>query len=198
MAAKGSFKPFCKYGHPRTRESVTKDGFCKTCMTLRNTAYRKSGKGKKKHAAWQRIWAKKNPDSVFSTKLKVLYGITPEQYEMLLLNQKGKCAICPIVLDKSTRKTFPCVDHNHACCPSGKSCGKCIRGLLCARCNSAIGLFNESIEVMFAGIKYLKETTQKCPNEKSIEYEWKALPIPMDLEKSLQNTSLYSQMETTA
>jgi hypothetical protein len=37
-----------------------------------------------------------------------------------------------------------CVDHDHACCPkqvkaTAKTCGKCIRGLLCFRCNTSLG-----------------------------------------------------------
>jgi hypothetical protein len=38
-----------------------------------------------------------------------------------------------------------CADHDHNCCPAqpdatAKTCGKCIRGLLHARCNSAVGI----------------------------------------------------------
>ena len=37
------------------------------------------------------------------------------------------------------------MDHDHSCCnqPSGKSCGRCFRGVLCSNCNSALGLLGD-------------------------------------------------------
>jgi hypothetical protein len=32
------------------------------------------------------------------------------------------------------------VDHDHRCCPGERSCGKCVRGLLCRTCNRIEGL----------------------------------------------------------
>jgi len=63
------------------------------------------------------------------------YGITPEQFRKMLRDQKGRCGICSRKFSGLTRR--PSIDHDHECCPAGKrACGRCVRGLLCSRCNS--------------------------------------------------------------
>jgi hypothetical protein len=49
------------------------------------------------------------------------------------------------------------IDHDHACCEGAKSCGKCIRKLLCWGCNSALGLIDDRVEVAQALVDYLEE-----------------------------------------
>jgi Recombination endonuclease VII len=62
------------------------------------------------------------------------YGITAEEYDQMLADQGGVCAICK----KPPVKNRLHVDHDRACCPRIGSCGKCIRGLLCSSCNSKV------------------------------------------------------------
>jgi hypothetical protein len=81
-------------------------------------------------------------------------GVTLEQYERMLTEQDGRCAICGRVEAYSDGRRW-CVDHDHSCCPGDRSCGKCVRGLLCHRCNFAIGLLNDDPEVAYAVAKYL-------------------------------------------
>lgn len=64
-------------------------------------------------------------------KLQWLYGITVEQYERMLTDQGGVCAICT----RKPGRVRLSVDHDHTCCPGRGSCGKCVRGLLCKSCN---------------------------------------------------------------
>ena len=34
---------------------------------------------------------------------------------------------------------WPCIDHDHSCCPESRSCGQCIRGVICSGCNTMLG-----------------------------------------------------------
>lgn len=74
---------------------------------------------------------------------KFLYGITAEQFDALVLEQNGCCAVC----NKPTEKL--CVDHCHE---SGK-----IRGLLCNTCNAGIGLLGDTAEALMNAATYLIE-----------------------------------------
>lgn len=47
------------------------------------------------------------------------------------------------------------VDHDHSCCPGPKSCGRCVRGLLCRTCNSAAGLLQDDALVAARMAAYL-------------------------------------------
>jgi hypothetical protein len=84
--------------------------------------------------------------------IRFKYGIEPEQYESLLSEQGGACAVCRQVVDYLLH-----VDHDHSCCPgSNKACGKCVRGLLCVSCNGGLGMFKDSPEALRAAINYLE------------------------------------------
>ena len=93
--------------------------------------------------AMTKAWRKANPEEV--RRLHIIrrfrqYGITLDWYESTLAAQGGKCAICGSTDAKSNGKTFH-VDHDHSCCKkSCFACDKCRRGLLCAVCNTRLGI----------------------------------------------------------
>jgi hypothetical protein len=70
-------------------------------------------------------------------KLIGKFNMTPEQYDELLQKQNGVCAICKV----KPEKRLLAVDHDRGCCPGWKSCGKCVRGLLCMVCNTRLEWF---------------------------------------------------------
>jgi hypothetical protein len=78
-------------------------------------------------------------------RLKRDYGITPEQYEEMLVHQNGVCAICGNP-DKHGRNLA--VDHSHE---TGK-----VRGLLCTHCNTGIGVLGDTADHLRAALKYLE------------------------------------------
>lgn len=58
-------------------------------------------------------------------------------YPELYKKQYGLCAWCRKALSpKASRAGLTgVVDHNHRCCPAGRTCGNCVRGAVCQLCN---------------------------------------------------------------
>lgn len=79
------------------------------------------------------------------------HGIGLPKFEQMLDRQGHRCAICPAALDRSSAH----IDHDHGCCPGVYSCGTCIRGLLCARCNLGLGYFRDDPLLLETAIAYL-------------------------------------------
>lgn len=51
------------------------------------------------------------------------------------------------------------IDHDHTCCKGPyTTCGKCVRGVLCGRCNRALGLLRENPDLLLKGVDYLRKS----------------------------------------
>ena len=82
------------------------------------------------------------------------YGLAPEVHAALLEIQDHRCWICR----KPSKVRALASDHDHNCCPGDTSCGECVRGKLCRRCNyDLIGMY--SIEQLLTAISYLQGNT---------------------------------------
>jgi hypothetical protein len=94
--------------------------------------------------AYARAWKAANPDRRRAYQLKK-YGLSLADYRAILDRQDGKCAICRDDLkgDKNTH-----VDHCH-------STGV-VRGVLCNRCNLAVGMLRNSSTIALAAARYLR------------------------------------------
>lgn len=103
--------------------------------------------GKKYYDANKDKWRYK----CWASKLKRLFGITPEDYNRMFQEQNGCCAIChkPESIVKSGVISRLAVDHCH-------STNK-LRMLLCQRCNTTIGRCEESVELLQKMINYLQQ-----------------------------------------
>lgn len=77
--------------------------------------------------------------------LRSKYGLSLEEYDTMLSEQDGCCAICRADTPGGNGRFH--VDHCHS---SGF-----VRGLLCARCNMGLGYFKDNIEVLARAIEYL-------------------------------------------
>src|SRR5208283_4897202 len=113
-------------------------GMCRTCANAYQNEIRKPRTPEEKIARSiiERQRRIDDATSIRATYLRGRYKTTSEWYEAKLTEQNGGCALCGATSQEG--KKYLSVDHDHACCPSGKSCGKCIRGLLCDRCNKAL------------------------------------------------------------
>ena len=93
------------------------------------------------------------------------YGLTPLDFELMVEQQGGKCAICRRWLAGALS-----VDHDRSCCPGAHSCGKCVRGLLCPACNSGLGHFGDDPDRLLAAGVYLEQTryTPMAPESRAL------------------------------
>lgn len=101
---------------------------CRICKRKSNKRYEQSVKGKL---------------SARRKHLKKRFGMSLQEYEEKLARQGGVCEICGIPKDEVLD-----VDHNH-------STGK-VRGLLCFRCNSGLGMFGDEPELLLKAVDYLR------------------------------------------
>lgn len=90
----------------------------------------------------------KNPEkfkrAAANVKRRGAYGLEPEDFDQIRVNQDNRCAVC--------REPFaetPNVDHCHL---TGK-----IRGLLCHNCNRGLGLFKDRPIRLRAAAAYLEK-----------------------------------------
>lgn len=107
---------------------------CKDCVK----AYRDSNK--EYYSNYNSQYRKRYPHT-YQRHLKYTYGLSPEQYESLATQQSYLCLIC-------NKEAKLVVDHCH-------STGQ-VRGLLCQKCNTALGKFNEDTAILRRAIAYLE------------------------------------------
>lgn len=88
-----------------------------------------------------------DPNRLKDIDLRNKRGIGWEDRSKLFKEQNGCCAICNIPESQLNRVLF--VDHNHT---NGQ-----IRGLLCDKCNTGIGMFLEKEELFLSALKYLEK-----------------------------------------
>jgi hypothetical protein len=81
----------------------------------------------------------------FSYDLKTRYGVTVNQYRAMIARQGGGCAVCGVETSSAGRRLV--VDHEH---DTGR-----VRGVLCHRCNSGIGMLGDTEQGVAKAVAYL-------------------------------------------
>ena len=95
---------------------------------------------------WFKQYYTINRDLYWQRNLRFKFNLTLDAWNFIISIQDGECP-CGVQLLRDFKQDIfyrPVVDHSHACCSGNKSCGKCIRGILCWRCNSILGAAKEN------------------------------------------------------
>lgn len=112
---------------------------CKPCRTKQNREWYKKNGARGRRDSW--LW-----------KIDKFYGLTEEDFEKLLAEQDGVCAICgqpeTHINRKSGIQTKLSVDHDHE---TGE-----VRGLLCRNCNWAIGKLSTE-DLLEKALEYVRK-----------------------------------------
>jgi hypothetical protein len=152
----------CLNGHLNKRR--TSDGKCLSC----DSEYQKRKRKNRPEdvSRMRRAYYKKNRQRILeqhkrshskpecksvrrNTELKKRYGITSDDYLLMLESQNNVCAICRGP-QTNTRTNYFDVDHCHK---TGK-----VRGLLCTNCNHGIGKFQDDKKLMLHAYNYLEDS----------------------------------------
>lgn len=123
---------------------------CSICKEVKETSAFYSNKNTRDRLSSACIPCSRVRSRAYITKHR--YGLTIESYQAMLEAQDNSCAACGIEFDEVTR---PNVDHDHKCCSGVKTCGKCVRGLLCSKCNSMAGAIEYNLPYLDDVLRYL-------------------------------------------
>jgi hypothetical protein len=121
-------------------KSLDKEARCKECVSeIRREKY---SENKEVILSRVRKYRTENPEKIRDTKLRQAYGVGTEYFNAKLLEQGGVCAGCKRHVKtvwRGKEVNMP-LDHNHTT--------KAPRGVLCNKCNRALGLLEENIQTL--------------------------------------------------
>ena len=141
------------YARSRMKDGLS--NWCKGCELDANRAWRGKPGVRERQNELARKRGPRDPGQAKRHALWSWYRITPEQFDALLAAQGGKCAIPACGATEPGGHGTWHVDHDHACCSGKKSCGNCVRGLLCSRCNPMLGMARDDAEILRSAVDYL-------------------------------------------
>lgn len=137
MATEAQVRASQKYAQSQKGREVQK----KIRESDQNKQLKKEWRSKGGHAAEY----ERNKDKYRDTYMKRVYGISLEEYNVMLAEQQGVCKVC----SRPPALKALAIDHCHT---TGK-----VRGVLCHYCNTALGSVNDSVETLMKLINYLEQ-----------------------------------------
>lgn len=126
------------------KSKANKDGLHSYCRACQNAYVRE------RYARKPKTEEQKVRQRAYARRYR--YGVTAEAYDALMEQQNNACAVCKESFSDTLK---PNVDHDHRCCPGVKTCGKCVRGLLCSGCLTFAGLIETRFHTHEDMFKYL-------------------------------------------
>lgn len=142
------------------RSNGTPRSYCKECYAIHNRQqYKKHRDARRAYDAGRESGWARNPenrekymvtdDQAYDKYLQRTYNMTLADYNVLLEDQDGTCAVCEGANADSVKNKRLTVDHDHR---TGK-----VRGLLCFTCNTSIGKLGDTYEALQRAADYLKD-----------------------------------------
>ena len=117
---------------------------CRKCFNI--IMNHKKSENPHKYKEADRLSYIRHKNNYRSNQLKRTVGINLQEYNSMFTVQEGKCKICRT--HQSKLNLGLAVDHCHK---TGR-----VRGLLCGKCNTALGLLEDNSEIVKGMIEYLK------------------------------------------
>jgi hypothetical protein len=143
----------CTKSEPDAEFPPYRSTYCVVCRPLMHQDWRdrsredvRESERRQRAERWERDpageWRKD-----LAKRFRSQFRISIEDYDRMYEAQSGLCGICgkpgrgsewSAEQDAAARLA---VDHDRRCCPGTKSCGRCVRGLLCGSCNPKLGFY---------------------------------------------------------
>jgi len=131
--------------------------YCKSCDTTKpiDDFYLRNKTSMVRHSTCKecdkkRVKENHDPVAYRNAELQRRYGITQQDYEVMIVEQNNQCAICNATEPGGRHNSgYFVVDHCHT---TGK-----VRKLLCNNCNTALGLVGDNTQILQSMIEYLKK-----------------------------------------
>lgn len=163
-------KPLSEFNRDKYKLSKTTSN-CKECLKRKALAAKSNPAALERYRTAAREKYRRTDPAKRKAKgramwIKMRYGLTMAQFEAMSAMQGGVCAICK----RPPGRRSLAIDHCHT--------DGAIRGLLCDKCNRAIGLLHESPDVLLTAVQYLTRHLSAHVAEQRPAPGGEPLPVP--------------------